>query len=210
VDVGDETTRPVVAGVAAYYAPDALVGRLVLTPPHPHPNLHLPSAHRHPLSPPTAYPCHLLVLLTRLCLHNNFPRFLGRDYLHEHPPPSKVVVATNLKPASVRGVESLGMLLAASKQASDTSGAAPIVELLEPAAGAAVGERLSLEGDANKQSSSDLPDQVLKTEGQQKVWRRVAAKLAVDARGEAVFGGVRLLTSMGPCTASTLREVAVS
>jgi len=134
----------------------------------------------------------------------------------------KVVVVTNLKPAKMRGVVSTGMLLAASSSSSVTateSGKEPgdddvVVEVLEPPASAPVGERLFLEGaggpTATRNGEGHLPDLVLKSDGQQKVWKRVAAKLAcAPGDGAATFDGKRLATSKGPCTPATLKGASL-
>merc|ERR1719329_173878 len=87
----------------------------------------------------------------------------------------RVVVLCNLKPAKMRGVESAGMVLAAGTD---------VVELLEPPADAANGERLKVEG-----GEEPTP----------------AEKLVTDDSLRGTYDGVPLVTSAGPCTVSTLK-----
>jgi len=103
----------------------------------------------------------------------------------------KVVVLCNLKPAKMRGVESAGMVLAAGTD---------VVELLEAPPDAVVGELIKVEG-----GEEPMPDEMLKSKAAQKVWDRVAAKLATDDSLRGTYDGVPLVTSKGPCTVSSLK-----
>lgn len=103
----------------------------------------------------------------------------------------KVVVLCNLKPAKMRGVESAGMVLAAGTD---------VVELLQPPEDATVGELIKVEG-----GEDPTPDEMLKSKSAQKVWDRVAEKLATNDKLEATYDGVPLVTSKGPCTVATLK-----
>ena len=92
----------------------------------------------------------------------------------------RVVVVCNLKPAKMRGVLSTGMVLCGSLRGDaegEEGGAKEVVELLTPPEGAAIGERLTVE-EATAEEAAAAPDQVLKSDGQQKVWKRVAKLLA--------------------------------
>jgi aminoacyl tRNA synthase complex-interacting multifunctional protein 1 len=126
-----------------------------------------------------------------------------------------VVVAANLAPATVRGVASEGMLLAAARRGSG-GGDADVVELVLAPAGSVVGERLVLEaapGDADVIKGDDvskLPDAVLKSEGQVKCWKRVVGLLAANGDGDACFDGRRIVSSAGACRAPTLRNAPIS
>jgi len=95
----------------------------------------------------------------------------------------------------MRGVESAGMVLAAGTD---------VVELLEPPADAANGERLKVEG-----GEEPTPDEMLKSKAQAKVWTRVAEKLVTDDSLRGTYDGVPLVTSAGPCTVSTLKGAPI-
>ena len=142
----------------------------------------------------------------------------------------RVVCVANLKPVAMRGVVSRGMLLAASRHRAVVCGgggggggsscseggaaagaavvadvAADVVELLVAPAGAAVGERLFVEGATEggaaqggvagdtggaapvARAAAWLPDRLLRSDGAVKCLRRVTAALSVDARGELAY-----------------------
>jgi glutaminyl-tRNA synthetase len=117
----------------------------------------------------------------------------------------KVVAVTNLKPAKVRGIESHAMLLAASDAGEGDSEA---VELLLVPSTVPNGEFVTFEG---KEPSK--PDAILKNKGAIKAFERAKAGLRVNAEGEATFvdngNTFRMLTSDGPVTVSTLKNVAI-
>jgi tRNA-binding EMAP/Myf-like protein len=92
-------------------------------------------------------------------------------------------VVGNMKPSKFRGVLSEGMLLAASKE--------NIVELLEPAAGSIVGERVQID----TMHELGQPDAVLKPK--QRVMELVAADLCTDTSCIATWKNMALKTSAG-------------
>ncbi|KAL3913511.1 MAG: hypothetical protein SGPRY_007956, partial [Prymnesium sp.] len=102
-----------------------------------------------------------------------------------------VVVLANLKPNKLRGVESqAAMVLCGTSPDGNT------VELVEPPAGAAVGERVSFEGHEGE------PDDVLNPK--KKIWEKeVQPKLNTSDAGVARFEGLPFMTSAGPCTVKT-------
>jgi len=114
----------------------------------------------------------------------------------------KVVVAANLKPAKMRGTMSEGMILAASTGEGEDEA----VELVLAPEAAEVGQRLRLEGE---DAAEFLPDEVLKSAGQQKVWKRVVEELNTNAEGELCFGGVKVVAAEGACSSPTLVKADV-
>ena len=114
----------------------------------------------------------------------------------------KVVVICNLKPSKMRGVESQGMVLAAS--ASKEDGEGEIVELVAPPSDARPGEIIKVAG-----FDEPRPDAMLKSKGQQEVWKRVQAKLKSTDDLEAAYDGKALQTSKGPCTVPTLKGAVI-
>ncbi|WIA39334.1 hypothetical protein OEZ86_005446 [Tetradesmus obliquus] len=96
----------------------------------------------------------------------------------------RVLVVANLKPAAMRGITSQAMVLAATHPESGK------VELLEPPAGAAIGERVTVEG------FSQQPDEQLNPK--KKVFEQVQPDLLTSAELVACYKGVPLMTSAGP------------
>jgi len=116
----------------------------------------------------------------------------------------KVVVITNLKPAKMRGVDSMAMLLAASggKEGDEK------VELLSLPDSVPNGELVSFEG-----IGTAKPDDMLKSKGALRVWDRVKASLKSNAIGEATYlqgdTSHRMMTSGGPVTTATLTNAPI-
>ena len=54
-----------------------------------------------------------------------------------------------------------------------------------------------------------LPDKVLKTKGQEKLWKRVAATLSSNAECEGTMNGGRLMTSAGVCKVDSLKDAKI-
>lgn len=107
-------------------------------------------------------------------------------------------VLCNLKPAKMRGVVSEGMVLCGANDDTNT------VELLEPPADAAVGERITVDG-----FDAPDPDPVLKSKTQQKVWPAVAEDLKADGGGVATYQGKQLKTSAGALKCASLTDCPI-
>mmetsp|Transcript_27543 Transcript_27543/g.50168 ORF Transcript_27543/g.50168 Transcript_27543/m.50168 type:complete len:319 (+) Transcript_27543:1818-2774(+) len=118
----------------------------------------------------------------------------------------KVVCITNLKPAKMRGIESMAMLLAASngKEGDDET-----VQLLDVPDSVPNGELLSFEN-----MDEGEPDVMLKSKGALKVWDRVKSKLRVNENGEATYQDEdvvrKITTSAGPVKVSSLTDCTIS
>jgi len=112
-----------------------------------------------------------------------------------------VAVVCNLKPAKMRGIESFGMVLCGSDADHNK------VELLEPAQGSVVGERLSLESFGVLEPAAE--DRVLKSKSQQRVWPKVALDLLLDKEGQATYRGQLFTTSQGPLRCASLSMCAL-
>jgi methionyl-tRNA synthetase len=97
-----------------------------------------------------------------------------------------IVLVNNLKSAKLRGVESRGMLLAASRRAPGEGGGKEAVEVLD-AAGAAPGSRILLEG----QDDASPPAAEIDVETFFSVPIRAE-------HGAALIGGKRLLAAGSP------------
>lgn len=116
----------------------------------------------------------------------------------------KIVTVTNLKPAKMRGIESMAMLLAASEGSGDEE----TVELLQVPASVPNGELISFEG---KEESE--PDAMLKSKGALKAWERVRECLKANSEGQACYekeGSSHVMkTSGGPVSIKSLRNVSI-
>jgi methionine--tRNA ligase beta chain len=121
----------------------------------------------------------------------------------------KVVVVCNLKPSKMRGIMSEGMVLAASIGSDGDEK----VELLEPSAGALVGELIMIEGFPKFESDGGA-----KSKSFIETWKRVAAMLVTDENRQATYQSVgendviearKLYTSAGPCFVSSLNSAAI-
>ncbi|CAK9817384.1 Tyrosine--tRNA ligase, cytoplasmic [Anthophora quadrimaculata] len=109
-----------------------------------------------------------------------------------------VVILANLKPATIRGVQSHGMVLCASVDEPERR-----VEPLRPPSDSTPGEKVVVEG-----YEDGTPDEVLNAK--KKVWERLQADLVVNGNREASWSGNVLLTaSGGKVTADSLKNVAI-
>ncbi|XP_043705697.1 probable methionine--tRNA ligase isoform X2 [Telopea speciosissima] len=104
----------------------------------------------------------------------------------------KVCVLCNLKPATMRGVKSQAMVLAAS------NGDHTKVELVDPPQSAPVGERVKFPGFDGE------PDSVLNPK--KKVWETVQVDLHTDAELVARYKGIPFTTSAGVCRVASIFE----
>ena len=109
-----------------------------------------------------------------------------------------IVLVNNLKPAKLRGIESAGMLLAASRRAVGEDGSAvkEAVEVLD-GGGAAPGTRLALEGRAGPDALEEPPEIDVDT------FFSVEIKAA---GGFAWIGGARLVASGSPFALAKVPE----
>ncbi|KAJ0960882.1 hypothetical protein J5N97_001232 [Dioscorea zingiberensis] len=107
----------------------------------------------------------------------------------------KVCVLCNLKPASMRGIKSHAMVLAASNDDHTK------VELVEPPASAVVGERVTFPG------YSGEPDSVLNPK--HKVWENLQTDLRTDGELVALYKDVPFTTSAGICKVSSIANGAI-
>lgn len=101
-----------------------------------------------------------------------------------------VVVVCNLKPAKLQGIESAGMVLAASNDDHTQ------VEIVDPPAGAKAGERITFAG------YTGTPDDVLNPK--KKIFETVKPDLKSNGEKVACYKDVAFMTSAGPCTVATL------
>lgn len=102
----------------------------------------------------------------------------------------RVCVLCNLKPATMRGIKSEAMVLAASN-AEHTS-----VELVTPPEGAPVGERIKFSGYEGE------PDDILNPK--KKIWETVQVDLHTNEQLVACYKDTAFTTSAGVCTVSSI------
>ncbi|KAJ6290053.1 hypothetical protein OIU78_025882 [Salix suchowensis] len=102
----------------------------------------------------------------------------------------KVCVLCNLKPASMRGIKSQAMVLAASN--SDHTK----VELVDPPSSAVVGERVTFQGFEGE------PDDVLNPK--KKVWETLQVDLKTNSDLVACYKDIPLATSAGVCKVASI------
>ncbi|KNA12223.1 hypothetical protein SOVF_127940 [Spinacia oleracea] len=102
----------------------------------------------------------------------------------------KVCVLCNLKPASMRGIKSHAMVLAASNSEHTK------VELVEPPKDASIGERVKFSGFDGE------PDDVLNPK--KKVWETLQVDLSTDSNLVARFKDLPFTTSAGICKVSSI------
>lgn len=107
----------------------------------------------------------------------------------------KVCVLCNLKPATMRGIKSQAMVLAASN-AEHTN-----VELVTPPEGAYAGERVQFTGYDGE------PDSVLNPK--KKIWESVQVDLQTNAELVACYKGVAFTTSAGVCKVSSITDGSI-
>ncbi|WJX51011.1 methionine--tRNA ligase [Trifolium repens] len=107
----------------------------------------------------------------------------------------KVCVLCNLKPATMRGIKSQAMVLAASNDDHTK------VELVEPPSSASVGERITFPGHEGD------PDELLNPK--KKVWETLQVDLHTNEKLEACFKNIPLTTSAGICTVSSISNGSI-
>ncbi|XP_053563246.1 tyrosine--tRNA ligase, cytoplasmic isoform X3 [Bombina bombina] len=109
-----------------------------------------------------------------------------------------VVLLCNLKPQKMRGVESQGMLLCASKEVEKKQ-----VEPLDPPSGSAPGERVYVEG-----CEAGEPEGELKPK--KKVFEKLQADFTISEDFYAQWKGKNFMTKLGPVTCKTLSGGTIS
>ena len=107
-----------------------------------------------------------------------------------------VVVLCNLKPAKLKGVESFGMVLCASKDEPKE------VEPLAPPTGSAPGDKCFIEGYETGQ-----PDEQLNPK--KKVWEKLAEDFKTSSECVAQWQSNNLVTEKGPVTCSKVKNAPV-
>lgn len=107
----------------------------------------------------------------------------------------KVCVLCNLKPATMRGIKSQAMVLAASNEDHT------IVELVSPPEDAPIGERVTFPG------FDGAPDEVLNPK--KKVWETVQPDLYTTTDLVACYKGVPFTTSAGVCKVSSITRGSI-
>jgi methionyl-tRNA synthetase len=120
---------------------------------------------------------------------------LREHYTLEQMQDRKVLVVCNLKAQKLVGFESNGMVLAAKGDGK--------VELVEPPAEAAIGERVFIEGLSGEPWSST---QVRK----KKLFEAVASGLKTNGDAVATWEDKVIQTQAGPCKAATLTSAPIS
>jgi methionine--tRNA ligase beta chain len=112
----------------------------------------------------------------------------------------RVLVVANLKARKLAGFASHGMVLCASRSATALGdedgggGGKTTVHFVDPPEGAAIGERVWVEGFEGEPATEN---QLLK----KKMLERIFPDLRTDGDGVATYRGAALRTSVGPCTA---------
>lgn len=101
-----------------------------------------------------------------------------------------IVTILNLKPRTLKGETSNGMLLAASDKDKK------IVRVLEPPQNSAAGDRVYLEGEKPSTPAERVSA---------KAWEKIVALLSVQ-NGKATFDKIPLVTEKGYVTASGLPD----
>ena len=108
-----------------------------------------------------------------------------------------VVVLCNLKPAKLKGIESRGMVLCASRDDPKE------VEPLLPPEGSVAGDRIFVEG-----YEGGTPDEQLNPK--RKVWEKIAVDMKTNAAdGKAQWAGNNLLTAKGEVVAKTVKGAPI-
>lgn len=128
---------------------------------------------------------------------------LRQYYTQEQMAGRTIVVVCNLKPRSMVGFESQGMVLCASSP--DRS----VVEFVDPPPGACVGERVTLPGLIPDGAPFPVPE-VVNPAKKNNPWAAFAPDLRTDGGRVATYKGVALTTSAGPCTAPTQADAPIS
>jgi len=113
------------------------------------------------------------------------------------------VVFANLKPKKLGGIPSNGMVMCASS--ADHSQC----EILRPAEGSKIGERVQLVGNPIEgQELSNEPTALLNPK--KKIQEKFSEFIKTDGECKATYNGIRLTTSAGPLSVPTLKDCFIS
>lgn len=107
-----------------------------------------------------------------------------------------VVVLCNLKPAKLKGIESRGMVLCASRDEPKD------VEPLTAPEGSQPGDRVTVEG-----YETGLPDEQLNPK--KKVWEKLAIDFKTSSDCKAQWQGNQLMTNKGPIVCKTVKGAPI-
>ncbi|CAM6053418.1 unnamed protein product [Sphagnum tenellum] len=107
-----------------------------------------------------------------------------------------VIVLCNLKPAKLKGVESKGMVLCASRDDPKD------VEPLAPPAGSKPGDKVFVEG-----YEEGIPDEQLNPK--KKIWEKLAVDFKTSEKCIAQWQGNDLVTSRGQVTCSKVNNAPI-
>lgn len=121
---------------------------------------------------------------------------LAKFYASEELLGKKVLVVTNLKPATLRGIKSEGMVLCAELKDQDDNSR---VEIIEPTEETVVGAQVmvpSLEGVPDVEMDPKKKDAA--------AFAAILAELRTSSTGIAEYRGTPLMTGDGPCKAKSL------
>jgi len=114
---------------------------------------------------------------------------------------SYVVVFSNLKKAKLRGIDSNGMILAASNDDKSK------LEIVRPPKGCTIGERVVLE---DEDLSIYQPQKDIKSKKKKNAWIDIKDDLKVDGNSIACYKGRKFITSCGQLTVSSLTNAKIS
>lgn len=126
---------------------------------------------------------------------------LRQYYTLEEMQGKRVVVVCNLKESKLQGFLSFGMVLAAKTDSK--------IILLEPPAGAAVGDRVYIDGLQEGDVGGGLPVAAARVK-KLKIWEAVAPDLSTDSTGTACWKGRHLLLAGEPLIAPNAPNAPIS
>ena len=115
----------------------------------------------------------------------------------------RICVVCNLKPRTMRGFASAGMVLCAAN--ADRS----VVEFIDPPAEANIGERLTCEGIVPVEAPFPVPE-IINPAKEGNPWTEVSGQLRTDANRIATFNGVPITVRGFACKAPTQVTATVS
>ncbi|KAG8954821.1 G4 quadruplex nucleic acid binding protein [Tulasnella sp. 419] len=118
-----------------------------------------------------------------------------------------LVVVANLKPASMRGIKSYGMVLCATSKDGKEGG----IEIIDPPKGCKPGDRVFFEGE-----KYENVEPVQQLNPKKKIWETIQPGFITLDSKEAAWidpqtkSAHRLMTKIGPCSAPTLIGATLS